>query len=237
MTLSEYQTITGTTVPTANVSRVTAVITRTQRILEDMLGFTLDPALFDDNKYTELGKTPTECPCPDDIDESALDDADAVVFAYRQFTYNKKDKFLVIDPATAIHAVKLVYNDITLKTLEEGDYRLHTKQGLIKYLELTDLCCASLSLCIDCCKNVQLVVDATWVWSDGNIPDDLLQAWAEMVTYYTNLSKDIKSQTMGPHSWTKFNSAKEGPENEARNLSVIKEYAGQHGSVKRINTI
>ncbi len=164
MTLSEYQTITGVTVKASNQTRFTAVIIKAQRILEEMLGFTLDPALFNANKYTELGKTPTECPCPVNINEDTLDSPDAVVFAYRQFNYNKNDRFLVIDPSTAIHAVKLVFNDITLKTLDTDEYRLHESLGVIKYLELTEECCTGLIKCIDCCTNVQMVVDATWVW-------------------------------------------------------------------------
>lgn len=237
MNLSEYQTITGTTVRTSNQTRVTAVIVKAQRILEEMLGFTLDPALFDDNKYTELGKTPSECPCPVNIDEDALDAADAVVGAYRQFNYHKNDRFLTIDPATAIHAVKLVFNDITLKTLTTDEYRLHESQGLIKYLELTEECCTGLIRCIDCCTNVQMVVDATWVWDTDQIPDDLLQVWTDMITFYSNLKRDIRSQTLGPHSYTKFQKADMPPQEDKENISVIKKYAGQHGSVKRIPTI
>ncbi len=233
MNLAEYQTITGTTVPATDVTRVTAVITKAQRILEGMLGFTLDPSLYSTNKYTELGKTATECPCPDAIDESALLDPDAVVFAYRQFNYNKKDKFLVIDPATAIHSVKLVKDDVTLRTFEESEYRLHSSLGLIKYLEIVD-CCWCVCL-VEGCNCVQLVVDATWVWGQGGPPDDLLQVWAEMITYYSDIKKNIKSQTLGPHSYTKFKDI--APEKETRSITVIKKYAGQHGSVKRINTV
>ncbi len=58
-----------------------------------------------------------------------------------------------------------------------------------------------------------------------------------MITFYSNLKRDIRSQTLGPHSYTKFQKADVPPQEDKENISVIKKYAGQHGSVKRIHTI
>jgi len=232
MTLNEYETLTGITVPANRVDVVTAQITRTQRILETMLGFTLTEADANDNEYTEIGKTALECPCPN-IDVDDLEDPDAVVYAYRMYRYNLKDHFLVIDPCTDVHAVKLVKDGVTFRTLDPDEYRLQERQGFIKYIEdCEDWCfCATAS-----CFCVQMAVDADWLW-DGSpaIPDDLNQVWAEMTTWYSDPNNNVRSQTLGTHNYSKWDDTR--PEMEAHNKSVIKKYAGPNGSEFKTLTI
>ncbi len=231
MDLAEYQLLSGLTVTEARQSLVEAQITRTQRILEGLLGFTLDPALYDSNKYAETGKTQTDCPCPSTT--LTLDDPDAVVFAYRLFPYNTKDAYLAIDPATTIHAVKLIKDGVTYKTLDLDEYRAEFKNDIIKYLQQIKKWCG----CWVECPYSQLAVDATWLWGDGDIPDDLNQVWAEMVTYYSDEKKDLISETMGPHSYRKHNQTATPPEQEKHNSPVITKYAGPNGSTKRNVTV
>lgn len=232
MTLEQYNELTGLTVSSSNEARVNAIINRTQMILEDMLGLTLDPELINDNFYIESGKTSTDCPCGE-INEDNLQDADAIVNAYRIFPYNRDDKYLSIDPSTAIHAVKLVRGNITVKTLETDDYRPQHKNGIIKYLEQCQCWCGCWGNCG--CDCVELAVDADWLWDEGDVPTDLLHVWADMVTYYSDDKNNIKSQTLGSHSYTKFD--KEAPQNEAHNIAVIKKYAGPLGSIRTTVTI
>jgi len=231
MTIEEYQDLTGTTVSTSKEALYTAQIAKTQRILEDLLGFTLDPDLYDDNQYDESGKTSTECPCPSTT--LTLTDPDSVVFAYRLFEYNDKDKFLSLDPCSTIHAVKLIKDNVTYRTFETDEYRANFDRDIIRFLEVIDCCCTT--CCNGCCKFTQLAIDATWLWSDGNIPLDLQDVWAEMVTYYVSLKKDIKSETLGPHSYTRFSNIP--PEQLSVNEAIIKKYAGPHGSIKRTITV
>ena len=240
MTLSDYQTITGTTVATADQTRVTAQITRTQRILETLLGYSLDTP--DTNEYTEIGKTATECPCPD-VDMDALEDADAVVGAYRLFTYRKGEKIISIDPASEIHAVKLVKVEgddtgITFKTLEDSEYRVHKQQGIMKYLEECEDCC--FCACSYDCYCVQLAVDGTWVLPG----DDLDQVWADMITFYSDPRHDIQSEKLGSHSYSKFYDSSKSqpmqlprPELQPHNAAVIVKWAGHHGTARRILTV
>lgn len=231
MDIAKYEELTGITVPASQQTYVTAIIRRTQRVLENLLGFTLDPDLYDQNQYTELGKTTSECPCPaEDMD---LDPADPVIFAYRLYPYNEKDKFLSIDPATEIHAVKLVKDGVTYRTIEPHEYRGQVKQGLIKFLEQIKCFCSFSCECS--CSQMQLAVDATWVWAEDEIPEDLLDIWADMVTAYSDPKYDIKSETLGPHSYTRFDNTY--PEQDPDNLAVIKKYAGPLGSVKRTITL
>lgn len=229
MTLTEYETITGIDVSASRETFVTAQIGRSQRILEDMLGFTLDPTLYNQNQYTESGKTALDCPCPGS--EGTLEAADAVVFAYRLYQYNPKDAFLSIDPCSTVHAVKLVYNNITYKTLDSDEYRPETLEGMIKYLEQIKCWCSAICLC----KYVQLAVDATWLWADGQIPADLNDVWAEMATFYSDKKKDLKSETLDTHKWIKAHNTP--PEQQPHNVAVINKYAGPLGSIKRYPTI
>lgn len=210
-----------------------AQISKAQLLLEEILGYTLDSDLVDLNEYEETGKLDDACPCVcGDVDEESLEPADDVVFAYRMFSYRSCDKYFSIDPCTAVHAVKLVKNGVTYKTLEPEEYRPHLKRGLIKYLEQ----CACWCSCKTECDCVQLAVDADWVWpadADGNstVPADLLLLWADMVTYYSDLKRDIKRETLGPHTYEKFDRQK--PEEMAVNMSIIQRYAGPNGTAYR----
>jgi hypothetical protein len=236
--LEQYEILTGITVSAAQQTLVEAQIRRTQKMLETMLGFTLDPDLVQENLYNELGKTPTECPCPN-IDSEVLDPADEVVFAYRMYNYNDKDKYLHVDPFTEIHAVKLVKDGVTFKTFEDYEIRAQYQSNWGKFIEN----CKPLCYCLQECKCVQLAVDATWLFacdssvdsSIGCINDDLLYVWADMVTYYADCKSDVKSESIGSHSYTKFDNV--APELEASNLAVLKKYAGPHGSLTKVYTV
>ena len=232
MDITEYELLTGINVPTSQEALITANIVKTQTLLESILGYTLDETKVDVNQYTELGKTASECPNACDIDIDSLEAPDSVIYAYRIFDYNRKDKYIAIDPCTEIHAVKLIIGNVTVKTLVEfEDYRIDQKNGLIRYLEKLDCCwCSNL----DCCDNVQLAVDAEWVWQDeDDIPLDLKYLWTDMVTHYSDSSNNIKSESLGPHSYTKFDNIKP----ETKSLSIIKIYAGPNGTVSKIPTI
>lgn len=231
MNLDTYEELTGITVPSDETALYNAQIRRTRSMMETMLGFTLDPSKVNQNLYNELGKTSNDCSCPS-VDTEDLLPADDVVTAYRLYRYNDLDKYFHVDPFTKVNKVKLVYvkegagdTGVTLKTFEDDEIRLALgRDGIGKYLEhcLTCLCTCS---CQEC---VQLAVDADWLWT-GDLPDDLLYVWADMITYYVDGKKNIKSETIDTHSYTKFD--KTAPETEPQNLAILKKYAGPYGSV------
>lgn len=238
MDIDKYEELTGFTVPSSKQARVTAQITRTQRILERLLGYTLKTSAsgavgdVNYNEYAESGKTQTDCPCPDD--NLTLDDPDSVTYAYRLFPHYKDDIYLRIDPATAIHKVKLVKDLVTYYTFETDEYRADYKNGLITAIEVIEDCWCKLAV-RECCNHMQLAVDATWGFT--TIPDDLYQVWAEMVTWYSDPKnlQGIKSQVLGSHSYTKFDN--NPPEMVSHNMDVLKLYAGPNGSLKRNITL
>jgi hypothetical protein len=233
--LSKYQELTGNTVSSAKTGFYQAQINRTKAMLETMLGFTLNPDNVQTNLYNELGKSRDDCACSSAaIQENAdLDDPDEVTGAYRLFPYNHLDQFFHVDPFTAVHKVKLVWvkqgtgdNGVTIRTFDQDRIRVDMgRDGIGKYVELCHDC-----LCVcDCQGCVQLAVDADWLWDDpADLPLDLLYVWADMVTHYSDQKKDIKSESITTHSYTKFDRV--APETEPHNLSVIKKYAGPHGS-------
>lgn len=229
MTLAELSNLTGLNIPKRDYKRYNAQIARTQKILETLLGFTLDQGSVDTNYYEELGKLATlGCPCPTVVvDEDSLNDPDEVVYAYRMFAYNRRDKYIKLDPFTEINAVKLVKNGVTYKTFDTSEYRIHIENGgLSKYLEICESCGCN----IECENCVQLAVDADWLWDeDATIPEDLLGVWADMVVYYSNQNRDIKSETMGPHSYTKFDRGI--IELQEINRSILLRYAGSNGTI------
>lgn len=235
MTIAEYQTLTGITVPTSDIDRVTAQIRRTQANLEAMLGYTLDPTKVEDNQYIEIGQTTSDFTCGGiDIDPDELDDPDPVIGAYRLFDYNKHDEFFIIDPATEIHAVKLVKDGVTFKTLDPDEYRANTINGIIKSIQrcIPKYWCA----CNSDCSNVQLAIDADWLWGeDADIPDDLLYLWTDMITFNSDKKSNIKSETLATHSYSKFTQEDPGQTTQAR--SILQKYAGSNGSLFRTLTI
>ncbi len=229
MTLEEYQTLTGTAVAGSQATMVTAQLARTGRILETLLGYTLAPDFRLENYYNEIGIADNSCSCSD-IDEDNLAPADTVMYGYRLFPFNKNDHYLFADPFTAVNKVKLVKDGITFKTYDTDDIRIdYGRNGIAKYIELCNDC-----LCkIDCDEScVQLAIDADWQFEV--LPDDLLDVWADMVSFYSNPDWNLKSQTVLGHSWTKTDSTP--PQFYGYNMKVLQKYAGPHGSLTRTVT-
>lgn len=235
MTLNEYETLTGTTVPASQQTFVTAQIAEAQSALEDLLGFTLDPDKTLTNYYEELGKTQSECACPD-VNTENLQDPDAVEGAYRLYRWNEKDRFIHIDPFSDIHKVKLVRvhpelaeddkNGITVRTLEADEYRVQVgKDGVSKFLEICWDC-----FCVCPCGSecLQLAVDADWLWAD-DLPTDLQRVWARLVGFASDSTANVRSESIGPHSYTKFERL--DPYTDSRYTRVIRRYAGPYGSI------
>lgn len=227
MTVEQYENITGTVVSASQQAVVAAQILRSRNILETLLGFTLDPKKINKNLYKELGKTQTECPCPS-VESETLDPADEVVNAYRLYSYNPKDKYLHVDPFTKLNAVKLVNDGVTVKTFESSDLRPEYAEGWSKFIENCELCS-----CLAECNCVQLAVDADWLGNCEQTPIDYV--WADMVTYYVDCKTNIKSETIGSHSYTKFD--KVAPETIDSNLAILKKYAGPNGSLTKVYTV
>ena len=221
MDLVKYQELTGITVPTNQITSVEAQIKRVRVRLEGLLGWPLLKSKVSINHYDELGKSATEC----DFDGDALNDPDDVVNAYRLFRFDKSDQYLKVDPFIRLHSAKLVFlrpveppNGVTVQTLD--DIRVHTVNGVSKYIERCQDC-----LCrFDCEDCVQLAVDADWLYEDC-LPEDLLYLWADAVSYEIDCKKDIKSETLGTHSYTKFD--RQDP--LIISASVVKKYAGANG--------
>lgn len=228
MNLAEYQTLTGTTVSASQTALYTAQIARTQIILESMLGYSLSSPST--NFYNELGKTRYENPCSI-VDTTNLDPADAVVYAYRIYDYRESDPFFYVDPFTDLHKVKLITtvdpivgnNGVTVKTFKADEYRIQysTPFNWAKYIHHTQR--YRRYECLD--FTFQLAVDATWT---SAVPTPLQYAWADMITYYAmGDKKNVKSETIGPHSYTLGNI--DVPQELSANLKVIQQYAGPKG--------
>lgn len=230
MTLAEFQTLTGITVASGDQTRYTAEIARARRKLETLLGYTLDPNQRLTNYYDELGKTTSDYSCPI-VDTDELDPPDAVIHGYRLFNYRTDDPYLAVDPYLTLNKVKLVYirpggipNGVTVKTFDDDYVSSQYLTTWSKYLHEYPrywyrwACAHS--------HRLLLAVDADWAFA--TIPDELNDVWADMVTYYANDSRDLKSESILTHSYTKFD--REFPEFTSNSLTVISKYAGSNGT-------
>lgn len=240
MDLSVYLDITGKSIPVSQEKAYEAAIRRATAILESMLGYTLDPDRVNENLYNETGKTNSDCFCLD-INEENLLPPDEVVNAYRLYRYNPEDKYLHIDPFTVVHAVKLVKDDVTIKTFDVDRLRVQQARfGVNRFIER----CKDCGCECDCTNCVQLAVDADWLWPMGSeepgYPDDLLTVWAEMVSTEYDCKKDIKQETIGAHSYTRFSKTEAqkmdgsvvGSQKWAKN--ILLRYVGPWGTLNKI---
>jgi hypothetical protein len=203
--------------------------------LESLLGFALDPDLVNQNLYSELGKSQTEFSCPDTTN---LLPKDPVVGAYRLYSYNEKDRYIAIDPFSTIHAVKLVHGGVTVYTFPTSYYRPEVgRGGLAKYIELQPLWyryfdvlwfqrAYPLGYC-QCGQRWQYAIDADWLWEE-DLPMDIQYVWADMVTYYANQKRELKSETVGSHSYSQGLTV---PQDRPENLAILNRYAGPYGSL------
>lgn len=234
MDLEKYQELMGIVIPESKKVYYEAQIRRVRTKLESLLGFTLKASHI----YTELGKSQVECVCPDIPQSQTLLPPDEVKGIVKIFPYNSKDKFLHIDPFLDVYNVKLgkVTEDkkfITFKTFEHFTEH-YMIQGIGKYVEKCQNCFCDCE-CKDC---VQLIVDADWVDftdDESDIPDDLLYLWCDMINYWADPDRDIKSESVDGHSWSRGDIR--APEELIENKLILDKYAGPYGSIIRIPTI
>lgn len=147
----------------------------------------------------------------------------------RYFQYNKNDRYITLDPFETITSIKLMRDAEDVFTFTDDDYRVHTSNGITKSIEPYNLCIKN-----NCCMEyAQLVVVAEWEWD--SIPTDLQMLWADMITYYADPSYNIKSQTLGTHSYTK--SDVKAPQDKRENQIIIGKYQGGNGQGIIIPTV
>ena len=233
MNLKKYEELTGIIIPASKRAYYEAQIKRVQSKLETLLGYTLEPQ----NLYIELGKTQRECVCPDIPQTSALLPPDGVKGIIKVFPYNYKDKFLHVDPFYDVFNVKLgkVLENrqfVTYKTFENFT-KQYMQSGIGNHIEK----CATCFCDCDCKDCVQLIVDADWIdiSQDEELPQDLLYLLCDMVDYYADQSRNIKSESVDGHSWSVGEI--KAPEESKSALLLLKRYAGPYGSVIQMPTI
>lgn len=241
MKLQRYQELTGKTLSDSEKAIVKSQIKRNLRKLETLLGYTLDPSKTNTNIYNEQGKAQTDWfwSYPN-VDISDLLPPDEVIGAYRLFNFNDADKFLWVDPFTAVHAVKLVRfqtgfpdeKGYTIETFTNDEVRpQYGVDGMGKYIERITDSWWRYDFPRD---HVQIAVDADWLWPDC-IPEDLEWILIEMVQYSLDPKNNIRSESIEGHSYSKYD--KVVPELEASNHAFLSKFAGPHGMAAKVPTI
>ena len=227
MDLAKYEELTGKTVPMSKRAFYNALIKRTQSKLEILLGYSFEPLVL----YEELGKTQMECICPDIPQSSELLPPDEVKGIIKVFPYNDKDRFLHIDPFKDVYSVKLVRVTENRKFITYKVFENVTEQmggnGLGGYIEKCPTCGCE----CDCKNCVQLAVDASWM-KTADIPEDLLYLWCDMIDFYSDEHRDIKSESVDGHSWSRGDV--KAPEEDKISVLLLQKYAGPFGSVTKV---
>lgn len=251
MTIAEYQTLTGTIVPTADNTRIKAIIRKAEAKLGSLLGYTLSQQ----KDWTELGKvqynglTPfPSLPVGDDVLDnlSAADEQNGTI---QLFNFSELDKHIKINPAKEIYRAKIVMpinqdEFITIYDLENG----------LPYLNSTGLVTAITryynwftwtwwnSLLGADINSLMIAVDADFVnVCDVDQYPELAYLLADMVTYYADpsysLMGDIRTESIDSHSYTRTQigttSESMAPEGQITSKRIIEKYAGP-GAFRKI---
>lgn len=229
MDIAKYTKLTGKTIAASNEAVFNATVRRTKAMLETLLGFTLKA----ENLYNELGKSRDDCACSN-VETSNLLEPDEEQGVYKLFPYNSNDRYFHVDPFKEVYKVKLVRvvqetNFVTIRTFENVKPQFE-RSGIGKYIENCFDCMCD----CDCDGCVQLAVDAEWLNCADCLPDDILYLWADMIDYQMDCKKNIKSESVEGHSWSKDNT--KSPEVLPHNILLLKRYAGPYGSISVMPT-
>lgn len=234
MDLEKYKELTGIDVPTSKEATVKANIRRTKAMLENMLGYSLKPK----NLYSEKGKVQFEGYLPIE-DLTTILPPDEEEGVYKLFHYNENDRYFHVDPFKNVYKVKLVMpvNDNEFITVVDLDnvVALKERNGIGRFIErhyewFTWAWYATwrLSWKEASSAGLQIAVEADWI---DCYSDDIMYLWADMITYQSDPSAKIKSESVDGHSWSKADT--KAPEEEPSNLKALSKYAGPYGSVAR----
>ncbi len=252
MTIADYETLTGTTVPDSDVARMKAVIRRSETKLETLLGYSLSKQ----KQWTELGKVQYDglapfpsLPVGDDTIDNLLppDDQSGNI---QLFTFDEVDKHFRINPAKEVYRAKIVLpvNSDEFITVVHLDY-------LTPYLNSAGLVVALTrydgwfqwdwwnSLLWGDRRNLMLAVDADFVnCTDSSKYPDLAYLLADMVTYYADpnysVMGNIRSESIDSHSYSRASTGNNpdsaAPEGQSTAKLVIEKYAGPAAFRKRV---
>lgn len=237
MDQSTFTKLTGLTLSTSQSDRFSLVAGLCAEQLEEMLGWPLDPNEWD-NQYIEIGKSKSEWDCLS-ADTSDLDPPDEVIGLTRLYTWNPADPYIFIDPAKKINALKIVRNGVTYKTFDADCYSLRLQNAatsfgryigvdewhhdwLLRYWPKPFLVCEHRGDG----DYLQLAVDGNWL---DDLPTSLTKVWADLIAYELDVKRDIKSESMLSHSYTRDKRA----DPLSVHASTLAKYVGPRGTALR----
>lgn len=233
-----FEQLTGIKLDCDQADRFQTVVDLSKQQLESMLGWPLNPADLED-QYIETGKIRSSGFCLCNEDEDNLDSPDEVTGQYRIYRFTSTDSFIKLDPALEIHIVKLVKGSVTYKTFDATDYFPVWKNGNPKIctsLQIRRDCFSQCDWPTICPGDYMIAVDANWAFPDTDdetpvttLPLELQKIWADLVAWEFEEKKDIKSESITSHSYTKF----EPKTMYERYKAVFDRYAGPNGIVRR----
>jgi hypothetical protein len=235
--LDEYIEISGLAVKDPQRAFVTANIKKAQFMIESALGFTLDADKAAQNLYTETGQAPDDNWICGGSDADLLPAESEPDEKYRIFTqaepldtYYKVTALTRIDPATSISKIKLVHGTVNVHTFTTSELALVT--GANGYGRLVDLAVIFPNP-YRCGHRLQVAVSADWLGvDDDQLPDDLLSVWADVITWLSDKTRNIKSENRGTRSYTKAET--KSPLEDPINKSILDSYAGPRGTAGRV---
>lgn len=244
MTIKEYEALTGTTVPEQDIPRVEAIIAKSERKLQALLGYSLSSQ----QDWTELGKVQCDgrTPYPSlPVNDEALENlmpADEQTGKIQLFPFSERDTHLRINPSEEVYRAKIVLpvnksEFITIMDLDNVTPYLN-KAGLVVALSKYEgwfSWLGWLPLYSTFGRKLMLAVDADYVdVCDIDKYSDLADLWADMVTYYADpnysIMGNVRSESIDSHSYSRASTGTTpdaaAPQGQASAKAIIADYAG-----------
>lgn len=244
MTIAEYQTLTGITVPTADTARVTAAIRKAEVKLGNLLGYSLSKQ----KSWSELGKVQYNglVPFPSlPVSEETLNNlsaSDEQTGDIQLFNFDELDKHIRINPAKEVYRAKIVLpvnrdEFITIYELDNATPYLNSSRLVTALTRYTTWYTWTWwnSLLRGERQNLMIAVDADFVdICDANKYADLTDLLCDMVTYYSDpnysIMGNIRSESIDSHSYSRASTGSNpdsaAPEGQLTSKRIIEKYAG-----------
>lgn len=234
MDQTEFNNLTGMVIRSSQSDRFSYLSTASAETLEGILGWPLDPSDWDD-QYEELGKLEGDWNSYNG-DPDTLEAPDEVIGVTRLYRWSPVEPYLHIDPATEIHAIKLVRNGVTYKTFDPLEYSLQMQNGMqpfgryvridenfLNWFNIWDYPAIIYERRGEV-EYVQVAVDAEWAFEE--LPTPLLKLQADLIAYELDIKRDVKSESVLGHSYSR-NTRQEPVTVHA---ATIAKYAGPNGT-------
>lgn len=238
--ITMYQSLTGKTIPQAQLTQYQSFGKRAVAMLESKLGWPLTPV----DNVEIIGVAKAGCSCDKmQYGEGDLYPAPELAGTARVFSVNPKSKYVFTDPFKNVHGAYIVrsvlgengkQSFVVLKRVTKFVPKYNSTFG--RYLEACQEMSPCMAMCSQQCTNcTSLLVDADWVTGD-DLGDDIGFLICDFIDWLADdgIGKmSLKSEKVDGHEVTYGDSVIFNPYMMPASVKILSNYIGPYGDVGR----